>query len=136
MAKKGRPKKKKYVRTQITANAPRHEVREYFINSLIEMNEYLKEREMTGQIRDTQKEKIRIDRVKARSQVCNIALRGLKDMQLDDYEKKLESLMQGLKLNPDNDDIIELPPEKVTEIEDLEYEFNKLKDGGLSDNGN
>ena len=136
MAKKGRPRKKKYERTQINAKMPTHEIRAYFIDSLIEMNEYLKEREMNGQIRDKDKEKIRIDRIKARSNVCNIGLRALKDRQLDEYEKELAELKRGLMLNSDGYEIIELSPEKMDELDDLEYKFKQLKAGGVSDNGN
>ena len=135
MAKKGRPRKKKYEPTTITSQCPTQQIRSYFIDSLIEMNEYLKEREYVGQIRDQQKEKVRIDRIKARSNVCNIGLRALKDRQLDEYEKELAELKRGLMLNTDNDDVIVLSPDKVQEIEDFEYKFEKLKAGGVSDNG-
>lgn len=136
MTTKQPKKRKKYVKTSITAQSPTQEIRSYFIDSLIEMNEYLKERELNKQIRDKDKEKIRIDRIKARSNVCNIGLRALKDRQLDEYARELAELKAGLMLNTDNDDIIVLPPDKVQEIEDLEFEFEKLKAGGVSDNGN
>ena len=136
MAKKGRPRKKKYVPTTITSQSPTQQIRSYFIDSLIEMNEYLKERELNGQIRDKDKEKIRIDRIKARSNVCNIGLRALKDRQLDEYEKELAELKRGLMLNTDNNDVIVLSPESVKEIEEFEYKFEKLKETGVSDNGN
>ena len=135
MAKKGRPRKKKYVPTTITSKNTAQEIRSYFIDSLIEMNEFLKKREYNGQIKDKDKEKIRIDRIKARSNVCNIALRGLKDRQLDEYAKELAELKRGLMLNPDNDDVIVLSPEKVQEVEDLEFKFEELRAGRVSDNG-
>ena len=99
------------------------------------MNEYLKEREYVGQIRDQKKEKIRIDRIKARSNVCNIGLRALKDRQLDEYAKELAELKRGLLLNPDNDDVIVLSPDKVQEVEELEFKFEQMKAGEVSDNG-
>ena len=136
MAKRGRKKRKEYVPTTITAKNTAQEIRSYFIDSLIEMNEYLKEREYVGQIRDRNKEKIRIDRIKARSNVCNIGLRALKDRQLDEYARELAELKRGLMLNPDNDDIIVLSPESVGDIEELEFKFEKLKETGVSDNGN
>ena len=136
MTKKTTKKRAKYVPTTITSQSPNHEIRSYFIDSLIEMNEYLKERELNKQIRDKDKEKIRIDRIKARSNVCNIGLRALKDRQLDDYEKELAELKHGLMLNSSSDDIIVITPDKVQEIEDLEFKFEKLKEAGVSDNGN
>ena len=135
MAKRGRKKRKEYVPTTITSKNTAQEIRSYFIDSLIEMNEYLKEREYVGQIRDQQKEKVRIDRIKARSNVCNIGLRALKDRQLDEYAKELAELKRGLMLNPDNDDIIVLSPEKVQEVEELEFKFEELRAGRVSDNG-
>ena len=136
MAKRGRKKRKEYVPTTITSKNTAQEIRSYFIDQLIEMNEYLKEREYVGQIRDQQKEKVRIDRIKARSNVCNIGLRALKDRQLDEYARELAELKRGLMLNPDNDDVIVLSPESVEDIEELEFKFEKLKETGVSDNGN
>ena len=135
MAKRGRKKRKEYVPTTITSKNTAQEIRSYFIDSLIEMNEYLKEREYVGQIRDQQKEKVRIDRIKARSNVCNIGLRALKDRQLDEYARELEELKQGVMLNTGNDDIIVLSPEKVQEVEELEFKFDELRAGRVSDNG-
>ena len=135
MAKRGRKKRKEYVPTTITSKNTAQEIRSYFIDSLIEMNEYLKEREYVGQIRDQQKEKVRIDRIKARSNVCNIGLRALKDRQLDEYARELEELKQGLMLNTGNDDIIVLSPDKVQEVEELEFKFDELRAGRVSDNG-
>lgn len=136
MAKRGRKKRKEYVPTTITSKNTAQEIRSYFIDQLIEMNEYLKEREYVGQIRDQQKEKVRIDRIKARSNVCNIGLRALKDRQLDEYARELAELKRGMMLNPDNDDVIVLSPESVEDIEELEFKFEKLKETGVSDNGN
>ena len=135
MAKRGRKKRKEYVPTTITSKNSAQEIRSYFIDSLIEMNEYLKEREYVGQIRDQQKEKVRIDRIKARSNVCNIGLRALKDRQLEEYERELAELKKGLMLNPETDDVIVLSPDKVQEVEELEYKFEQLRTGKVSDNG-
>jgi len=135
MAKRGRKKRKEYVPTTISSKNTAQEIRSYFIDSLIEMNEYLKEREYVGQIRDQQKEKVRIDRIKARSNVCNIGLRALKDRQLDEYARELAELKRGLMLNPDDENIIVLSPEKVQEVEELEFKFEELRAGRVSDNG-
>ena len=135
MAKRGLKKRKEYVPTTITSKNTAQEIRSYFIDSLIEMNEYLKEREYVGQIRDQKKEKIRIDRIKARSNVCTIGLRALKDRQLDEYAKELAELKRGLLLNPDNDDVIVLSPDKVQEVEELEFKFEQMKADEVSDNG-
>ena len=136
MTEKPKQKKKKYEPPTITSHNPTHEIRSYFIDTLIEMNEYLKQREMTGQIRDKQKEKIRTDRIRARANVCNIGLRALKDRQLDEYARELAELKRGLMLNTGNDDVIVISPDKVHEIEELAYKFDELKNSGVSDDGN
>ena len=67
--------------------------------------------------------------------MCNIGLRALKDRQLDEYAKELAELKRGLLLNPDNDDVIVLSPDKVQEVEELEFKFEQMKAGEVSDNG-
>ena len=60
----------------------------------------------------------------------------MKDRQLDDYETELLDLKQGVVFDTSGE-VIELSPEKMQEIEELEFKFNKLKEGqGVSDNGN
>lgn len=137
---KKKPKKReKYVKTKITSRSHNYEIRSYFIDTIIDMSEYLKDREFNKLIRGKegqQKEKIRTDRVKAIGNLCNIGLRALKDRQLDEYEKELIELKHGLMFDPESDDIIEVSPEKVQEIADMEFKFNKLKEEGVSDDGN
>ena len=38
-------------------------------------------------------------------------------------------------LNPDDENIIVLSPEKVQEVEELEFKFEELRAGRVSDNG-
>ena len=76
-------KRQKYVKkTDITSRSPNHEIRSYFIDTTIELIEYLREREHNKQIRDKEKEKIRVNRVKAIINACNVGNRVLKDRQL------------------------------------------------------
>ena len=60
----------------------------------------------------------------------------MKDRQLDEYARELAELKKGLMLNPDNDDVIVLSPDMVKEVEEMEFKFDKLKEAGVSDNGN
>jgi len=54
----------------------------------------------------------------------------LKDRQLDEYEKDIEALKNGLMLNvEDDDDIIEISPEAIQEIEALDEKLARLKEG-------
>lgn len=124
-------------KTQITSRSPNYEIRSYFIDTTIELIEYLRDREHNKYISDKEKEKIRVNRVKAITNACNIGNRILKDRQIDEYGKELMTLKQALIFDPESDDIIELSPDKVQEIEDLEFKFERIKDGeGVSDNGN
>lgn len=123
-------------KTEITSSSPSDEIRSYYIDTTIELIEYLRDREHNKYIRDKDKEKIRVARVKAIINACNVGNRILKDRQLDAYEKELIELKQGLMFNTDNDDVIVLSPDKVQDVEDLEFKFEKLKEAGVSDNGN
>ena len=123
-------------KTDITSRSPSDEIRSYFIDTTIELIEYMRDREHNKYIRDKEKEKIRVSRVKAIINACNVGNRILKDRQLDSYERELVELKNGLMFSPDNDDIIELSPDQVSEVEDLEFKFEKLKQEGVSDNGN
>lgn len=120
----------------ITSRSPSDEIRSYYIDTTIELIEYLRDREHNKYIRDKDKEKIRVARIKAIINACNVGNRILKDRQLDAYEKELIELKQGLLFSNDSDDIIVLPPDKVQDVEDLEFKFEKLKEAGVSDNGN
>ena len=65
MAKKktktSRKRKPNYVKkTDISSRSPNHEIRSYFIDTTIELIEYLRDREENKQIRDKDKEKIRV----------------------------------------------------------------------------
>lgn len=135
--KKGKRKNTtKYVKkTHITSSSPNHEIRSYFIDTTIELIEYLRDREHNKYISDKEKEKIRVNRVKAIINACNVGNRVLKDRQLDEYEKEMQDLKHGLMLDSSGD-FIEVSPESVQEIEDLEFKFERLRDEGVSDNGN
>ena len=134
--KKTSQRRQRYVKKTITSRSPNHELRSYFIDTTIELIEHLREREHNKHIRDKDKEKIRINRVKAIINACNIGNRILKDRQLDDYEKELIELKQGLMYETSSGDFIEIAPEKVSEIDDLDFKLERLREQGVSDNGN
>ena len=141
MAKKktktSRKRKPNYVKkTDISSRSPNHEIRSYFIDTTIELIEYLRDREENKQIRDKDKEKIRVSRVKAIINACNVGNRVLKDRQLDEYEKELIELKQGLMYDTSSGDFIEISPDKVQEIEDFDFKLERLREQGVSDTGN
>lgn len=123
-------------RTDISSKSDNHEIRSYFIDTTILFIEFLKDRELNKYIRDKEKEKIRINRAKTIINACNVGNRILKDRQLDDYEKDLQELKRGLAYSENVEDIIELSPDKVQEIEDLDFKLEKIREQGVSDNGN
>lgn len=135
--KKTSKKREKYVKkTDINSRSPNHEIRSYFIDTSIELIEYLRDREHNKNIRDKDKEKIRVSRIKAIINACNVGNRILKDRQLDEYERELIELKQGLMYDTSSSYLIEITPDKVSEIEDLDFKFEKLREQGVSDNGN
>ena len=136
MAKKktktSRKRKPNYVKkTDISSRSPNHEIRSYFIDTTIELIEYLRDREENKQIRDKDKEKIRVSRVKAIINACNVGNRVLKDRQLDEYEKELIELKQGLMYDTSSGDFIEISPDKVQEIEDFDFKLERLREQGV-----
>jgi len=123
-------------RTDISSKSDNHEIRSYFIDTTILFIEFLKDRELNKYIRDKEKEKIRINRAKTIINACNVGNRILKDRQLDDYEKEMQELKQALMYADSKGDVIELSPDKVQEIEDLDFRLEKMRESGVSDNGN
>ena len=124
------------LKKNINSSLSNHELRSYYIDTTIELIEYLRDREHNKYISDKEKEKIRVNRVKAIINACNVGNRILKDRQLDDYENELLDLKQGVIFDTSGE-VIELSPERMQEIEELELKFDQLKEGqGVSDNGN
>jgi len=52
----------------------------------------LKARAETGRIRDPAGVKVRIDAIKAGVSACSVLLSGIKDMQMDEIEMRLQAL--------------------------------------------
>ena len=136
--KKGKRKNttKYELKKGVSSSSSNHEIRSYFIDTTIELIEYLRDREHNKYISDKEKEKIRTDRVKAIINACNVGNRVLKDRQLDDYEREMLELKNGIMYDPHGDEVIEISPDKVQEIEDLDFKLERLREKGVSDNGN
>ena len=120
---------KKYEKVNITSHSPNHEIRSFFIDTAIQTIDYMSNKVYNGRIRDEEKEKIKIQQLKLIINACNVGNRVLKDRQLDDYEEDMKALRDGLnfKLNND-DDVIELSPQAIQEIEDLDERLEKFKE--------
>ena len=129
MSEKKGNKLKKFEVSEIDANSPNHEIRSFFIDTAIQTINYMGNKAYNGRIRNEEHEKLKIQQLKLIVNACNVGNRILKDRQLDDYEKDMEALKNGLMLNVDSDDeIIELSPDALKEIEDLDGRLVKLRD--------
>jgi len=130
MTKKKTKSSKKFEVTSINANSPNHEIRSFFVDTAINTINYMQNKVHNGRIRNDEHEKIKIQQLKLIINACNVGNRVLKDRQLDEYEKDIEALKNGLMLNvEDDDDIIEISPEAIQEIEALDEKLARLKEG-------
>lgn len=120
---------KKYEKVEITSESPNHEIRSFFIDTAIKSIDYMNNKVYNGRIRDKENEKIKIQQLKLIINACNVGNRVLKDRQLDEYEEDMKALKNGLRIDYDSDeDIIELSPEAIQEIEALDERLAKMKD--------
>ena len=120
---------KKYEKVDITSESPNHKIRSFFIDTAIKSIDYMNNKVYNGRIRDKENEKIKIQQLKLIINACNVGNRVLKDRQLDKYEEDMKALKNGLRIDYDNnDDIIELSPEAIQEIEALDERLAKMKD--------
>ena len=115
---------------KVNSNSPNHEIRSFFIDTAIETIQYMSNKAYHGRIRNAEFEKIKIQQLKLIINACNVGNRVLKDRQLDEYEKDIEALKNGLNFNSENnDEIIEISAEAIQEIEALDERLEKLKEG-------
>ena len=120
-------KSKNFEVSEVDANSPNHEIRSFFIDTAIQTINYMGNKAYNGRIRNEEHEKLKIQQLKLIVNACNVGNRILKDRQLDDYEKDMEALKNGLMLNVDSDDdVIELSPNALKEIEDLDERLANL----------
>lgn len=129
MSKKNVNKTKKFEVSEINANSPNHDIRSFFIDTAIQTINYMGNKAYNGRIRNEEHEKLKIQQLKLIVNACNVGNRILKDRQLDDYEKDMEALKNGLMVDvKSDDDVIELSPDALKEIEDLDERLAKLNE--------
>lgn len=128
MSKKNVNKTKKFEVSEINANSPNHDIRSFFIDTAIQTINYMGNKAYNGRIRNEEHEKLKIQQLKLIVNACNVGNRILKDRQLDDYEKDMEALKNGLMVDVKSDDVIELSPDALKEIEDLDERLAKLNE--------
>lgn len=81
-----------------------------------------------GRVRDVEREKIKIQQLKLIINACNVGNRVLKDRQLDDYEKEMNELKNGLIFDVSSGDVIEISPESMHELDELDNKLAKIKE--------
>lgn len=121
-------KLKKFEVSEIDANSPNHEIRSFFVDTAIQTINYMGNKAYNGRIRNEEHEKLKIQQLKLIINACNVGNRILKDRQLDDYEKDLEALKQGFNIHVDSEEVIELSPEALKEIEELDEKLANLSE--------
>lgn len=123
-------KKEKDDEIEINANSPNHEIRSFFVNTAIETIQYMSNKVYNGRIRDEEHEKIKIQQLKLIINACNVGNRVLKDRQLDEYERDLNALKEGILINAKADgEVIEVSSLAIAEIEALDEKLDKIKEG-------
>lgn len=128
MSSKKLNKVKKFEVSEIDAKSPNYEIRSFFINTAIQTINYMGNKAYNGRIRNEEHEKLKIQQLKVIINACNVGNRILKDRQLEEYEKDLEALKHGFNIHLNDDDIVELSPDALKEIEDLDERLAKLNE--------
>lgn len=119
---------KAYESIDLTSSSPNHELRSFFIDTAIQTIDYMNNKVFNGRIRDVEREKIRIQQLKLIINACNVGNRVLKDRQLDDYEKEMQELKNGLKYDMSSGEVIELTPDNIHEIDELDEKLARIRD--------
>lgn len=81
-----------------------------------------------GRVRDVEREKIKIQQLKLIINACNVGNRVLKDRQLDDYEKEMNELKNGLIFDVSSGDVIEISPDSIQELDELDNKLSKIRE--------
>lgn len=126
--KRKRNEIQQYENVDLTSSSPNHELRSFFIDTTIKTINYMNNKVFNGRVRDVEREKIKIQQLKLIINACNVGNRVLKDRQLDDYEKEMNELKNGLIFDVSSGDVIEISPESMHELDELDNKLAKIKE--------
>ena len=126
--KQERNQLKTYESIDLTSSSPNHELRSFFIDTAIQTIDYMNNKVFNGRIRDVEREKIRIQQLKLIINACNVGNRVLKDRQLDDYEKEMQELKNGLMYDVSSGEVIELSPDNIHDLDELDEKLARMKE--------
>ena len=108
----------------ITSKSNNSEIRRFFIDTTIDIVKTMTDKVLNGKVRNGENEKIRIQQYKTIINACNVSNRILKDKQLDEYEKDITTLRNGLLSKGYDDEL----SEDIIELDKLDEEIKKLKE--------
>lgn len=100
--------------------------RAYFLEVVNDVIINLQHKAIRGKVKNPRNEKVKIDYYRALIYAINTGNTVLKDKQLDELEKDLELLKNGLINIPDEDE--DISEEKLIEIAELDARIDKIKE--------
>jgi hypothetical protein len=120
--------KKQYKPSDISSKDDVEDIRKYFIDRAIITIEFMSAKVFSGNIKNKETEKVRIDQLKLIINACNVGNRILKDFEYDKILKEVNELKNAILYDSDGNEVIEIPPEKFDAIDDLDSKIAKLEE--------
>lgn len=125
--------KKRYKPSDISSKDDAEEIRKYFIDKAIQTIEFMSAKVFSGNVKNKDTEKVRIDQMKLIINACNVGNRMLKDFEYDKLLEEVSELKNAILFDNNGDEVIEIPPEKFDAIDDLDSKIAKLEDNEWSE---
>ena len=125
--------RRKYEPSDITSSDDSEEIRKYFIDRMIQTIEFMSAKVFSGRVRDKDSENVRINQMKVIINACNVGNRILKDFQYDKILSEVNELKNAVLYDSDGVEVIEIAPDKVNAIDDLDSKIAKLEENEWSE---
>lgn len=125
--------KKQYKPSDISSKDDVEEIRKYFIDRAIITIEFMSAKVFSGNIKNKETEKVRIDQLKLIINACNVGNRILKDFEYDKILKEVNELKNAILYDSEGNEVIEISPEKFDAIDDLDSKIAKLEENEWSE---
>lgn len=125
--------KKRYEPSDISSKDDAEDIRKYFIDKAIQTIEFMSAKVFSGNVKNKDTEKVRIDQMKLIINACNVGNRMLKDFEYDKLLEEVSELKNAILFDNNGNEVIEIPPEKFDAIDDLDSKIAKLEDNEWSE---
>lgn len=125
--------KKRYKPSDISSRDDAEDIRKYFIDKAIQTIEFMSAKVFSGNVKNKETEKVRIDQMKLIINACNVGNRMLKDYEYDKLLKEVSELKNAVLYDNDGKEVIEIAPEKFDAIDDLDSKIAKLEENEWSE---